>query len=243
MGRGKQFMAVTSSLPSSLLPLICGIVLLVNVAGVVRRRCGAKRAQKTGKVFCWQWFLKLFPSCVPSSHDSAGVRAVVVWALLGIFPCSSWAGGRSRAAFLLPVLACMVCPPSLVPGLKLLLGACALPCRAGSRRSAAAPCNLSPNSVWWCRVPVPPPCISQTSLTGVRSRRAALLHEEVGEVVKALMLISNRSSLSLGPCRGWSWREGVFVSQQLTLPPIWVCSVLQSPLIPSSRIVLLPAVM
>lgn len=51
-GRGKQFMAVMFSLPSSLLPLICGIVLLVNMAGVVRRHCGAKRAQKTGKVFC-----------------------------------------------------------------------------------------------------------------------------------------------------------------------------------------------
>lgn len=52
-------MAVTSSLPSSLLPLICGIVLLVNVAGVVRRRhFGAKRAEKTGKVFCWPCFLQ-----------------------------------------------------------------------------------------------------------------------------------------------------------------------------------------
>lgn len=56
MGRGKQVMAVASSLPSSLLPLFCGIVLLVNVTGVVRRQFGAKRAEVTGKVFCWQWF-------------------------------------------------------------------------------------------------------------------------------------------------------------------------------------------
>lgn len=58
MGRGKQFMTVASSLPSSLLPLICGIVFLVDVAGVVRRHFGAKRAKTTGKVFCWQRFLK-----------------------------------------------------------------------------------------------------------------------------------------------------------------------------------------
>lgn len=127
MGREKRFVAVTSSLPSSLLPLICGIVLLVNVAGVVRRHCGAKRAQKTGKVFCWQWFLKSLPSCVPFSHDSAGVRAVVVMrALLGIFPCSSRVPGRGEGAeqpaFLLLVFGarCARLPPGLVPGLKVL---------------------------------------------------------------------------------------------------------------------------
>lgn len=62
--------------------------------------------------------------------------------------------------------------------------------------------------------------------------------------MKALILVSNRSSPSLGPCRGWSWRKGVFVSQQLAIPPIWVCSMLQYP--PhslSSCIVLLPVVM
>lgn len=66
-------------------------------------------------------------------------------------------------------------PPGLVPGLKVLLGACSLPCWAGSHCSAAAPCNLSPDSVWCCRVPVPPPCISQPSLTGFQS-----LHPPLG---------------------------------------------------------------
>lgn len=62
-------------------------------------------------------------------------------------------------------------------------------------------------------------------------------------MVKALVLISHRSSPFPGPCRGWSWREGVFLSQQLAIPPIWVCSVLQypPPSLPSC-IVLLPVV-
>lgn len=60
-------------------------------------------------------------------------------------------------------------------------------------------------------------------------------------MVKPLVFISHRSSPSPGPCRGWSWREGVFLSQQLAIPPIWVCSVLQypPPSLPSC-VVLLP---
>ena len=182
MGRGKQFMAVTSSLPSSLLPLICGIVLLVNVAGVVRRHCGAKRAQKN-----WEGVLLAVVSQVVSflcslltrlsrCERSSGVGPP--WHLSLQLTCAG-AGGKEQGS---PPSCCLPLraqhaqlPPGLVPGLKVLLGACSLPCWAGSHCSAAAPCNLSPDSVWCCRVPVPPPCISQPSLTGFQS-----LHPPLG---------------------------------------------------------------
>lgn len=92
---------------------------------------------------------------------------MVVWALLGIFPCSSrvpvW-GGRSRGqpAFLLLVFVCTVCPAVSQPhaGLKVLLGACTLPTGLGCTTQPL----LHATSAQFCVVllcpPAPPPHFS-----------------------------------------------------------------------------------
>lgn len=64
-GKGKAMVAATSSLPSSLLPLIRRVVLWLAWQGFVRRRFGGPRTQTRGKEFCWQRFLSSFSSRAP----------------------------------------------------------------------------------------------------------------------------------------------------------------------------------